>query len=86
MRELFREFVLGRREELKRAERDVALAWTTAALTGRAWAGKLPKLKELLRKVQPQGESQTERQSVFYQIAAMCGKPVGKTRLIRKDA
>jgi hypothetical protein len=67
-------------------ERDVVNAYNTAALTGNAFAGKMPKLKDLLRKLQPgQKQSRSEARAAFYQIAANLGKSVGKTRLIKTD-
>lgn len=48
IRELFREFVAAKRKARLERERDICLAWNTAALVGSAWAGKLPKLETLL--------------------------------------
>lgn len=61
-------------------------AYNTAALTGNAFAGKMPKLKDLLRTLQPgRKQSKNEQRAAFYQIAANLGKSVGKTRLIKVD-
>jgi hypothetical protein len=65
--------------------RDATLAWQTANLTQRAAAGKLPPLRDVLRKAKGsiEGQERHEQRAEIYKIAAALGKRVTKTRLIR---
>lgn len=61
-------------------------AYNTAALTGNAFAGKMPKLKDLLRKLNAgKPQPREDARAAFYQIAANLGKSVKRTRLIKTN-
>ena len=85
IRQLFREFVMARRREKRDQERHLSLLWVAADLNARASVGKLPTLKEFLRKSKGfEPQTRREQQSVIAQMSAQLGIPLQKTRLIRK--
>lgn len=83
MRQLFREFVVGRNRAIEEQSRDLALAWYTAAFSRQK---RLPDLKQLLRQLRPmQKQSLAEQRAVVEQLAVALRKPLKRVRLIRRE-
>lgn len=81
MRQLFREFVVARRRSQEESDRDLVLAWHTAAMTR---AKKLPNIKELLseRKRGPaKRQTWQEQKAAIAMISARFKIPVQRMKL-----
>lgn len=79
---------MAKRRHQQHAESDLGNAWQVANLTAAASVGKLPPLRELIRKMKtvPLAEQNRETQlATMHTIAARFGGTVTKTRLRRID-
>lgn len=82
MRQLFQEFVAAKRQREEESDRDLVLAWHTAAMTR---AKKLPDIKQLLaqrRRGPLVRQTRREAEAAFRTIANRLRQTPRKTRLI----
>lgn len=82
MRQLFQEFVVAKRKREEEMDRDLVLAWHTAAMVR---AKKLPDIKQLLaqRKRGPLvKQTRTEAEAAFRAMANRLQQTPRQTRLI----
>ena len=80
LRQFFRELVVARRRDEAEHNRDMTLAWHTAALVR---TKKMPALPELLIRPVMVKQSVKEQRMVVDTIAAHLGKELRRVRLIR---
>lgn len=82
MRQLFREFVVAKRRADEESERDMVVAWNTAAMS--RMDRKLPSIKQLLgdiRKGPAKRQSWIEQRAAIGMIAARFKIPVQRMKL-----
>jgi hypothetical protein len=79
---LFREFVIAKHQRDDEIDRDIVMAWQTAALIR---SQKLPDLKKLLaqRKRKIVKQTRLEQQAAFHMIAAGMQKTPKKVRFVK---
>lgn len=94
LRQLCREFVIAKYRAEEDIDRDLVMAWTTAAfvragIDPHLRAKEMPNLKGILeqrRRGPLRQQTRLEAQATFYAIAARLGKTPKKVRLIPKHA
>lgn len=77
LRQFFRELVIARRREESEHNRDMSLAWHTAAMVR---CKKLPELRQLLIRPRFIKQSRVEQEAIFHSLAA---KVKGRPRRVR---
>lgn len=74
-REFFREGEAAQQRWQDDAERDLAIAWHTASLTGLAFVGRLPELTTMLDRSRMARRSEMTLRDMQAQLTKLLGKP-----------